>query len=331
MLRLKSEQFHYYHMVTPSPWPFYCAIAVFHVVLGMVCLFHEYQSFGRVCFIVGVFNLCSVLCLWWIDVINESLLGMHTPVVQRGLYMGFKLFIISEVMFFAGFFWAYFYFSLHPDYMSGGVWPPIGLELFDPYDMPLTNTFILIFSSVLASIAHLGTVRFSRIKDPESHVFSLAVVILCYMETYEHIQDMNSKGVVLNIIQIGKKFIERLEFCLLHFAITCLLFITAFYGFLFINGQVVEYTTAPFDMYSTTYGSCFFLLTGFHGFHVFVGGTFILVCGIRWFLSKVHKNVAHHVGYTCAAWYWHFVDVIWLFLYYFLYLTPYLIVGERGY
>jgi len=331
MLKFKNEQFHYYHMVTPSPWPFYCAISVFHVVLGMVCMFHDYETFGRICFGSGIISTLLILGFWWTDVINESLLGMHTPVVQRGLYMGFKLFIISEIMFFAGFFWAYFYFALHPDYVSGGVWPPIDIKLFDPYGVPLTNTYILIFSSVIATLAHAGTVRYSKLKNPATDLPSLAGLIVCYNETFEYIKELKVKNVKPTLWEIAKKLALRLEYYYLHIVMIFLLFLAAEYGFFFVHGQAIEYVSAPFDPYSTTYGSCFFLLTGFHGLHVIVGATFITVCAFRWAFGKIHINVPHHVGYTCAAWYWHFVDVVWLFLYYFLYLTPYLIVAERGY
>lgn len=321
MFKIKIEQFHYYHMVTPSPWPFYCALSVFHVVLGMVCLFHGYQSFGEICFGFGIFSTLSILAFWWWDVVQESMLGMHTPVVQRGLYMGFKLFILSEVMFFAGFFWAYFYFALHP---IDGLWPPYGIELFDPYKIPLLNTIILIFSSILASIAHGGTVYYSGIKNPKTYFYNFTIFMLCYKNVLKNINNKNA-----TFFEVFKIFLNKLCENFLHFTIVLLLLFTFELGFVFLNGQWIEYSTAPFDPYTTTYGSCFFLLTGFHGLHVFIGATFIAVCCLRWIFGLIHKNVLHHVGYTCAAWYWHFVDVVWLFLYYFLYVTPYLNVLMR--
>jgi len=77
--------------------------------------------------------------------------------------------------------------------------------------------------------------------------------------------------------------------------------------------QAIEYYTAPFSIYSTVYGSTFFMLTGFHGFHVFLGTNFLLVCYPRIVLNHFTKE--HHFGFEAAAWYWHFVDVVWLFLF----------------
>ena len=101
-----------------------------------------------------------------------------------------------------------------------------------------------------------------------------------------------------------------------NFSIFSLL-LTIVLAIIFTKLQEVEYVTAPFGISDSVYGACFFLTTGFHGFHVFVGTCFLTVCLIRIFVSQFTKQ--HHFGFEAAAWYWHFVDVVWLFLFVTIY------------
>lgn len=96
------------------------------------------------------------------------------------------------------------------------------------------------------------------------------------------------------------------------------LFATILLGIIFTIWQVYEYQTAPFSISDTVYGSIFFLTTGFHGFHVFVGTCFLIVCLYR--LIQDHFTRGQHFGFEAAAWYWHFVDIVWIFLYLIFYL-----------
>jgi len=93
--------------------------------------------------------------------------------------------------------------------------------------------------------------------------------------------------------------------------------LTLFLGFLFTAFQLMEYMEASFSISDGVYGATFFMLTGFHGLHVLVGASFITICYFR-FLNH-HFTRKHHLGFEFAAWYWHFVDVVWLFLYLILY------------
>lgn len=95
------------------------------------------------------------------------------------------------------------------------------------------------------------------------------------------------------------------------------LFITVFLAVIFTGFQGFEYVTAPFNISDGIYGSCFFLATGFHGFHVIVGTVFLSVCLLRLFGG--HFTAHHHFGFEAAAWYWHMVDVVWLFLFVCIY------------
>ena len=95
------------------------------------------------------------------------------------------------------------------------------------------------------------------------------------------------------------------------------LFITILLGLIFTSFQIFEYFESPFSMADSVYGSCFFLLTGFHGFHVIVGTIFLLISFYR--LSNFHFTNTRHFGLEAASWYWHFVDVVWIFLFLVLY------------
>jgi cytochrome c oxidase subunit 3 len=219
---------------------------------------------GFYLFFVGFLSLVSLSFFWWRDVVREGTFqGHHTKSVQSGLRWGMLLFIVSEIMFFFAFFWAFFASSLSPSLDIGGVWPPPGIEVLNAWEVPLLNTIILLLSGVTCTWSHNAIV----------------------------LGDRNSA-----LISLG---------------------FTIFLGALFTCLQGVEYLDANFTMSDGIYGSVFFLATGFHGFHVLIGSTFLFLCLIR--LFKHHFTTQHHFGFEAAAWYWHFVDVVWLFLFVSIY------------
>ena len=149
----------------------------------------------------------------------------------------------------------------------GGVWPPKGIETFDPWHLPLLNTLILLLSGTTVTWAHHALLHGDR-------------------------QGLKN-GLAATVI--------------LGFLFTCL--------------QVYEYSHAAFHFSGNIYGAAFFMATGFHGFHVIVGTIFLLICLIR--ASKGHFTTQQHFGFEAAAWYWHFVDVVWLFLFAAIYVWGY--------
>ena len=215
--------------------------------------------------------LISAFC-WWADVIKESKAGDHTPVVSLGLRYGMILFIASEVMFFVAWFWAFFDASLFANEaiqasrveFTGGTWPPQGIEVVDPWHLPLYNTVILLLSGTCVTWAHHAMLHNDR------------------------------KGLVSGL------------------ALTVVL------GILFSFVQAYEYMHSPFDFKNSIYGATFFMATGFHGFHVLVGTIFLIVCLFRALAG--HFTPQQHFGFEAAAWYWHFVDVVWLFLFVAIYV-----------
>ena len=257
---------HPYHLVDPSPWPLVASCGAFMLVLGIVFAAH---GMGWLVFGAGLIAILFVMFVWWRDVLKESRMpGVHTPVVRLGLRYGMIMFIASEVMFFAGFFWAWFNFAFFPENMANATasatWPPAGQHTFDPWHLPMLNTMILLLSGTTVTWAHHGLLEGNR----KALVQGLALTVL-----------------------LGISF-------------TCL--------------QAIEYASAPFKFWEGgIYSSVFYLATGFHGFHVIVGTCFLLVCLIR--AMKGQFTPERHFGFEAAAWYWHFVDVVWLFLFVCIY------------
>jgi cytochrome c oxidase subunit 3 len=253
-----------YHLLDRSPWPIISALSAMVFVLGIIMFFNRIFM-GLFLLYFGLFILLAVVILWFRDIVRESTFrGQHTIVVQRGLKIGFILFIMSEVMLFFALFWSFFHVSLSPAVELGCYWPPVGIVTLNPWGFPLLNTFLL-----LCSGASITCVHYSIILDKKSLVW------------------------------------------------TYYLF-TIFLGFFFILVQVYEYITAPFNITDSVYGSIFYMLTGLHGLHVQIGIIFLMVGLVRFMLG--HFTVKHHLGFTFAAWYWHFVDIVWILVFIFIYV-----------
>lgn len=265
--KLNTYTKHPFHMVVPSYWPVVLAVALLGLVLSVLTLLWYTRCVGFPTFLIFLSLICLVLYGWFNEVIYEAtFLGYHTDAVQKGIGFGFLLFIVSEIMFFFGFFWAYFHSSLSPAIQIGCVWPPLGIQTFNPWGVPLANTIVLVTSGITITWCHKLMLT-SFLKD--------------YWEAY----------VFLNL--------------------------TITLGVLFTVLQIYEYNAASFSINDSVYGSCFFLLTGFHGFHVLVGTIFLMVQACR--MCKMHFTSTRHLGFLCAAWYWHFVDVVWLGVFILIY------------
>nr|YP_010693092.1 cytochrome c oxidase subunit III [Dacus eclipsis]WCB98273.1 cytochrome c oxidase subunit 3 [Dacus eclipsis] len=258
---MSTHSNHPFHLVDYSPWPLTGAIGAMTSVSGLVKWFHQYDVS---LFLLG--NTITILTVyqWWRDVSREGTFqGLHTLPVTLGLRWGMILFILSEVLFFLSFFWAFFHSSLSPAIELGAMWPPAGIQPFNPFQIPLLNTAILLSSGITVTWAHHSLMEGN------------------------------------------------------HSQATQGLFFTVLLGVYFTILQAYEYIEAPFTIADSVYGSTFFMATGFHGIHVLIGTTFLLVCLIRHLNN--HFSKTHHFGFEAAAWYWHFVDIVWLFLYISIY------------
>ncbi|MEM9278524.1 MAG: cytochrome c oxidase subunit 3, partial [Pseudomonadota bacterium] len=270
---------HDYHIIDPSPWPLIGSIAAFIMAIGGIAYMRalaegefvvagmNLAAAGPWILIVGFLGVLYTMFAWWSDTVKESHEGHHTRVVSLHLRYGMLLFIASEVMFFVAWFWAFFDAALYPGEIvqearvahTGGHWPPDGIEVLDPWHLPLFNTVILLLSGTTVTWAHHALIENDR-------------------------KTLNG-----------------------------MLFATIALGVLFSFVQGYEYAVAPFEFSDSIYGATFFMATGFHGFHVLVGTIFLIVCLMR--AMAGHFTPEKHFGFEAAAWYWHFVDVVWLFMF----------------
>jgi len=146
-------QKHSFHIVRPSPWPFLTAVSLFNLAVYLVLIFHDFKT-STMYLLISLGYFFYIIGMWFRDVIIESHQGMHTLKVQRNFRYGFVVFLVSEAMFFFGFFWCYFYMSLSPSIWIGCVWPPLGIVPINPSHLPLFNTILLISSGVNAVFCH---------------------------------------------------------------------------------------------------------------------------------------------------------------------------------
>lgn len=253
-----------YHLVKPSAWPMLGSFAAGLLALGIIFFMHKVKlgdtDIGLKGILLGLIAVLTIMFVWWRDIVRESVVEKaHSPLVKLGLRYGMSLFITSEVMFFAAFFWAYYDSALFPREAIGHVWPPKAIHTFSPFDMPFMMTLILLLSGTTVTWAH-------------------------------------------HAILAGKtKEAARA------------LAITVGLGFIFSCFQAFEYHHATFTIKDGIFGSTFYMATGFHGLHVIIGTIFLAVCW--WRTAKGHFTPESHFGLEAAAWYWHFVDVVWLFLF----------------
>nr|QBZ37554.1 cytochrome c oxidase subunit 3 [Ceruchus minor] len=258
---MSSHKNHPFHLVDVSPWPILGALSAMITMIGIIKWFH---FFNNSLFLLGTITMLMIMYQWWRDISREGTFqGLHTYTVTMGLRWGMILFITSEVLFFVSFFWGFFHSSLSPTIELGLSWPPKGITPFNPLQIPLLNTLILLTSGLTVTWAHHALI--------------------------ENDYKQSKQGLILTVIL----------------------------GIYFTLLQGYEYIEAPFTIADAVYGSSFFMATGFHGLHVMIGTTFLAVCLFRHLNN--HFSAIHHFGFEAAAWYWHFVDVVWLFLYISIY------------
>ena len=291
---------HDYHLVNPSPWPLIASIATTIMMIGAVVwmkgiapadgdpLAAALLSEGKAAlFFAGLAGVLLSAFGWWADVIKESRAGDHTPVVQIGLRYGMIMFIASEVMFFAAFFWMFFEMAVFNEARAHiqeignwaetaaawSTWPPKGVEVLDAWQLPLLNTIILLLSGTTVTWAHHAL----QVGDRKATKIGLAITI--------------ALGALFTAVQAYE-------------------YNHIIHENLFFNEEALN---------SGLYGSIFFMATGFHGFHVLIGTIFLTVCLLRLLAGQMTPQ--KHFGFEAAAWYWHFVDVVWLFLFAFVYVV----------
>ena len=276
---------HDFHLVKPSPWPLIGSIAAVVLAVGLVIFMKGLFGLPKHTWWVGALGMAGVIYTmigWWSDVVKEANEGDHTPVVSIGLRYGMILFIASEVMFFVAWFWIFFEMALfhHHRTLSSIDEVRAAWAVWPPMGVQVLSPF------------HLPLVN------------TLTLLLSGTTVTWAH-----------HALQIGDRRSAKIG-----------LLLTILLGILFTSIQAYEYRHilmeglffSPKSPNSGLYGSAFFMSTGFHGFHVIVGTIFLTICLGR--LMAGGFTPKQHFGFEAAAWYWHFVDVVWLFLFSFVYV-----------
>jgi len=291
MAQAHSPDANIYFVPHQSKWPFVGSIAMFVTMLGVASWLND-AAWGQWVFYAGIVMLCATLFMWFGDVIRESISGHYNKQVDVSFRMGMVWFIFSEVMFFGAFFGALFYARTLALPFLGG-----------QGDGVMTNSLLWEGFSAAWPSAGPGQVGGQFQTIPAWGLPLLNTLILL------------SSGVTITIAHHALKAGHRKQL-LIWLGATVLL------GATFLFYQAEEYIHAYKELNLTLgsgiYGSTFFMLTGFHGAHVTLGTIMLAIIWLRCF--KGHFSKDEHFGFEAVAWYWHFVDVVWLGLFLFVYV-----------
>lgn len=251
-----------FHIVTISPWPIITSINLLNLILRTILWIYLNNL---ILIIINLIILILVSLLWFRDIIRErTFQGIHSSLIISIIKFRIIIFIISELFFFISFFWTFFHNSISPSIEINFSWPPSIIKFFNPFEIPLLNSIILIISGFTVTLRHYNLLN------------------------------NKFKSRILNLI------------------------FTIILGFYFNIIQIFEYYNSFFCINDRIFGSIFYLSTGFHGIHVLIGTLILLYSSIR--IYKNHFSSIHHINFEFSIWYWHFVDVIWLFIYIFYYI-----------
>jgi cytochrome c oxidase subunit 3 len=267
-------------------------------------------------FLVGLFVFVATLFSWFRTTVIENRAGMNSAQLKKSYVLGMFWFIFSEVMFFAAFFGALFYVrNLAGPWLGGegdaGRMSSLLWEGFE-FSWPLTTTPQ---DAVGGAAAQLMSNNGSFVGAEKSMAFANAHIWYAWLPMWNTIILLTS-SVTVHIAHNGLLAGNKSKFNL-WLAISVVL------AMVFLYLQYMEYHEAYAEfgltLSSGIYGSTFFMLTGFHGFHVFMGMTMLLVQLIRSVKSN-HFTADDHFGFEASSWYWHFVDVVWVMLFLFVYI-----------
>ena len=275
----------YYFVPGPSRWPVSAGVALLLTMAGASAWVND-LAWGPYANIAGILGFIVVLYFWFGDAIAESESGMYNARIDTSFRWSMSWFIFSEVMFFAAFFGALFY--------ARAITLPWLADLDHKILWPD-------FVGQWASVGPAGTIEAFNTMGP----FWIPTINTALLLT---------SGVTLTIAHHALRAGHRTQTAIWLFA-------TILLGAIFMSFQAYEYMHAYSDLNlkltSGIYGSTFYMLTGFHGFHVTMGAIMLSVVLYR--VLKGHFTPEHHFAFEGAAWYWHFVDVVWLGLYVVVY------------
>ncbi len=270
-----------YYVPSPSKWPIVGSVALFLLATGFISLLHVGRAPGLTLLAAGFAILTYMLFGWFGNVISESEGGKYNAQVDGSFRWAMGWFIFSEVMFFAAFFGALFYARQMSVPLLGDVDNALLWPGFKP-GWPTEGPYL---TSPFHPMAAWGI--------PAINTLILLTSGITVTWAHWALRQNNRQQLILGL------------------AATVALGIT----FLFL--QIHEYGEAAFSLSTGVYGATFFMLTGFHGFHVTLGTLMLIVILAR--SAKGHFTPEHHFAFEAVSWYWHFVDVVWLGLFVFVY------------
>lgn len=283
-----------YYLPAPSKWPLVGSIGIFCLLYGLAHWLHG-NRFGTALFVIGVMVIIYMVFGWFGTVIRENEEGLlSNEQIERSYRWGMIWFIFSEVMFFATFFGTLLYVRVWSVPWLGG--EGIG-------DL----THVLLWPNFVPKWPLMVTPDPNQVVGPKALMNTWGIPALNTLI-------LLSSGVTITIAHWGLLKKRRTQLIIAQTA-------TILLGLLFLFMQGMEYgeayTEKGLRLNSGVYGNTFFMLTGFHGLHVTLGTTMLIVILGR--ILKGHFTPAHHFAFEAVAWYWHFVDVVWLFLFIFVY------------
>ncbi|MGX5175249.1 cytochrome c oxidase subunit 3 [Aliikangiella sp. IMCC44653] len=293
-----QEKYEKYYVPEQSHWPIVGAIGLFLLAYGGANFIQQTTgkygntgTMGWVIFAAGLTIILYMMWGWWRDTIKESMSGLYSSQMDRSFRQGMLWFITSEVMFFAAFFGALLYVrQLIVPWIGGEGNNAMTHALLWPEFVPHWPLVQMPDGETTTAMGAFGL--------PAINTAILLTSSWTLTIAHHALKDGN-RNALINYTSI-----------------------TAFLGIIFLCLQAYEYYEAYAHMGLTLgsgiYGSTFFMLTGFHGLHVTIGTVFLIVMSIR--CASGHFTKENHFAYEAGAWYWHFVDVVWLFLFIFVYI-----------
>ncbi|TAK77035.1 MAG: cytochrome c oxidase subunit 3 [Gammaproteobacteria bacterium] len=301
--RKKYEPTKHYFIAEPSFWPIIGSTGLFCTVFGLVQTLHE-SVWGPYIMVAGILILLTTMFGWFGHVIKESLAGLHSAQMDKTYRWGMLWFIVSEVALFGVFFLALFYVRIFSVPTLGGAPVDFTTELMLTTGLTTHHYLWPNFQSLWPLLKNPNPQLF---QGPERVVYTWGLPAL---NTFI----LLSSALTVTWAHWGLKKGK-------HKQLIIGLIFTILLGCIFESFQAYEYTEAYLHYHLTLasgiYGSTFFTLTGLHAAHVSIGVIMLTVILIR--SLKGHFLPEHHFAFEAVSWYWHFVDVVWLFLFVFVY------------
>ncbi|MAD76458.1 MAG: cytochrome c oxidase subunit 3 [Rheinheimera sp.] len=292
---MTTKTYEKYYVPAQSPWPIVGAVALFFIAFGaghlVIDISNQQSGFGGYLLLLGFAVLVFMLVGWFRNVIDESMSGLYSAQMDRSFRQGMSWFIVSEVMFFMAFFGALFYGRMIAmQWLGGSSNNAMTFELLWPD-----------FQPVWPLLKTPGGIETQAMPWTGLPLINTAILVV--------------SSITLHFAHTGLEQQKRGQLKLM-------LLLTLLLGATFLSLQVYEYIHAYRDLGlkldSGFYGNTFFLLTGFHGLHVTLGAIILLFVFFR--VLKGHFTPEKHFAFQAAAWYWHFVDVVWICLFVIVYM-----------